>query len=81
MGFIQTQILIFATIIIASLLAGKKGAVMSIAVWLVETIIVIKVNNLSYVQMITVSLAFQLGIIIGVARDFIMKKIKGKSNG
>ena len=46
MGFIQTQILIFATIIIASLLAGKKGAVMSIAVWLVETIIVIKVNNL-----------------------------------
>ena len=80
MGFIQIQIIIFFSIIICSLIAGKKACLMATAVWIIETLIVYKTNRMNYLQIMSVSLSFQIGIFIAIIRDFIVKKIKRDSN-
>ena len=64
MSFIQIQILIFS--LIASL------------VWLIETFIVYKGSRINYIQFISVSLSFQIGMLVAITRDFVLKKIKNK---
>lgn len=76
MNFITIQIIIFISIILSSLLGGKKGAIISTLVWLVTTFIMKKGNYLGSIQFITLALSFQLGMITGVVKDFIQKKIK-----
>lgn len=82
MNFITIQLIIFITIILSSLLCGKKGTIISSIVWLITTFIIKKANYLGSIQFITVALAFQLGMITGIVKDFIYKKIKSiKSKG
>lgn len=80
MGFIQIQLIIFFSIVICSLIAGKKASLMASAVWIIETLIVYKINRMNYLQIISVSLSFQIGIFIAIIRDFIVKKLKKDSN-
>ena len=80
MSFIQIQLVIFSTIIISSLIGGKKTSLIASAVWIIETMIVYRVSKSNYLQIITVSLSFQIGMLIAVLRDFIVKKIKKSTN-
>ncbi|MBM6861462.1 hypothetical protein H9X78_13490 [Clostridium saudiense] len=52
----------------------------SFLVWAVETYIVFKVDSFSYLQLITLGLAFQIAIIIAVIRDLLAKQFKKKAN-
>lgn len=47
MSFIQIQILIFLSILICSLIGGKKSSLIASLVWLIETFIVYKENSLN----------------------------------
>ncbi len=79
MDFIQVQIIIFTTILISSLLGGKKALIISTLIWAIETIIVYRTSRINYLQVITISLAFQIAIVIAITRDFVIKKIKNKA--
>ena len=46
MDFMYIQLVIFLTIILSAVIAGKKGALISFLVWAVETYIIFKVENL-----------------------------------
>ena len=76
MNFIQIQAIIFFSIIICSIIGGKKASLIASAVWIIETIIIYKTSKMNYLQIISVSLAFQVGILVAIARDFIVKKFK-----
>lgn len=78
MGFVETQIIIFLSIIIASLIGGKKGTIVSIVVWGLETIIIYKISSINYLQIVTIAVSFQFGLIIGILKDAIVKMIKKK---
>lgn len=78
MSFIQIQILIFLSILICSLIGGKKASLIASLVWLIETFIVYKGIRVNYIQFISVSLSFQIGMLVAITRDFVLKKIKNK---
>ena len=78
MSFIQIQILIFLSILICSLIGGKKASLIASLVWLIETFIVYKGSIINYIQFISVSLSFQIGMLVAITRDFVLKKIKNK---
>ena len=80
MDFMYIQLVIFLTIILSSIIGGKKGVFISFLVWTVETYIVFKVDSFSYLQLITLGLAFQIAIIIAVIRDLLAKQFKKKAN-
>lgn len=80
MGFVQIQIVIFFSIIICSLILGKKACLMATAIWTIETLIVYKTNKINYLQIMSLSLSFQIGIFIAILRDFIIRKLKRGSN-
>ena len=80
MDFMYIQLVIFLTIILSSIIGGKKGVFISFLVWTVETYIVFKVDSFSYLQLITLGLAFQIAIIISVIRDLLAKQFKKKAN-
>ena len=77
MSFIQIQGVIFFSIIICSIIGGKKASLMASIVWIIETILIYKTSKINYLQIISVSLSFQL---IAIARDFIVRKVKQTSN-
>lgn len=54
MSFIQIQILIFLSILICSLIGGKKSSLIASLVWLIETFIVYKESRINYIQFISV---------------------------
>ena len=60
MSFIQIQAIIFFSIIICSIIGGKKASLMASAVWIIETIIIYKTSKMNYLQIISVSLSFQI---------------------
>ena len=76
MDFIQIQLIIFSTIILSSILGGKKTLLIATIVWVVETIVIYRTSHSNYLQVITVSLSFQLGMLIAIIRDIIAKKIR-----
>ncbi|WP_297712443.1 hypothetical protein [Clostridium sp.] len=76
MSFIQIQVIIFFSIIICSIIGGKKASLMASAVWIIETIVIYKTSKMNYLQIISVSLSFQIGMLIAIVRDFIVKKFK-----
>lgn len=78
MSFIQIQILIFLSILICSLIGGKKASLIASLVWLIKTFIVYKGSRVNYIQFISVSLSFQIGMLVAITRDFVLKKIKNK---
>ena len=80
MDFMYIQLVIFLTIILSAVIAGKKGALISFLVWAVETYIVFRVDSFNYLQLITLGLAFQIAIIIAVIRDLLTKQFKKKAN-
>ena len=76
MSFIQNQFIIFFSIIICSIIGGKKASLIASAVWILETIAIYNTSKINYMQLISVSLSFQIGILLAVFRDFIVKRIK-----
>lgn len=76
MEFIQIQIIILLTIVISSVIGGKKASLLASAVWVIETIIVYRISHNNYLQVITVALSFQIGIVLAIIRDFISSRIK-----
>ena len=80
MSFIQIQGIIFFSIIIFSIMCGKKGTLIASIIWSVETIIIYKTSRSNYLQVICVSLSFQIGMIVAIIRDFIVKKMKKTIN-
>ncbi|MCI9303321.1 hypothetical protein [Clostridium sp.] len=76
MSFIQIQFIIFFSIIICSIIGGKKASLIASAVWILETIAIYNTSKINYMQLISVSLSFQIGILLAVFRDFIVKRIK-----
>ena len=52
MSFIQIQAIIFFSIIICSIIGGKKASLMASAVWIIETIIIYKTSKMNYLQII-----------------------------
>lgn len=80
MEFMYIQLIIFLTIILSSIIGGKKGAFIAFLVWAFETYMVFKINSFNYLQLITLGLAFQIAIIIAIIRDLIYKQFKKKAN-
>lgn len=80
MSFIQIQAIIFFSIIICSIIGGKKASLMASGVWIIETIIIYKTSKMNYLQIISVSLSFQIGMLLAIVRDFIVKKFKKTIN-
>ncbi len=76
MSFIQIQAIIFLSIVICSIIGGKKASLIASAVWVMETIIIYKTSKMNYLQIISVSLSFQVGMLVAIVRDFIVKKFK-----
>ena len=60
MSFIQIQGIIFFSIILFSIMCGKKGTLIASIIWIVETIIIYKTSRSNYLQVICVSLSFQI---------------------
>ena len=81
MEILYIQIIIFVTIILSSLLGGKKGAVIACLVWGIETYAVYKMNTFNYLQIITLGLSCQIAIIIAIIRDLVAKQVKKKVKG
>lgn len=80
MSFIQIQAIIFFSIIICSIIGGKKASLMASAVWIIETIIIYKTSKMNYLQIISVALSFQIGMLLAIVRDFIVKNFKRTEN-
>jgi len=79
MGIIERQIVIFLTVIISAIVGGKKATIIASAVWLIQTLIILNSNLTNYIQIIVVSLSFQLGMIVGFIKDLVIKKMKKQS--
>lgn len=80
MNFMLTQGIIATTIILGGILKGKKGAIVTGAIWLIATFFVLKNNLVSIFQLLTVVMAYQISLIIGIVSDYIKKKkLKAKS--
>ena len=56
MSFIQIQFIIFFSIIICSIIGGKKASLIASAVWILETIAIYNTSKINYMQLISVSL-------------------------
>ena len=80
MSFIQIQAIIFFSIVICSIIGGKKASLTASAVWIIETIIIYKTSKVNYLQIISVSLSFQIGMLVAIVRDFIVKRFKKTVN-
>lgn len=80
MNFIQIQIIIFFSIFFSSLIIGKKALFISSIIWVIETCIVYNVSATNRLQLITLSVSFQIGLVVVVIRDFILSKIKKNKN-
>lgn len=80
MSFIQVQAIIFFSIVICSIIGGKKASLMASGVWIIETIIIYKTSKVNYLQIISVSLSFQIGMLVAIVRDFIVKRFKKAVN-
>ena len=80
MSFIQIQAIIFFSIVICSIIGGKKASLMASVVWIIETIIIYKTSKVNYLQIISVSLSFQIGMLVAIIRDFIVKRFKKTVN-
>lgn len=78
MDIIQLQIVILATILLSGILSGKKGSLIAGAVWLVTTLIMMYSNAFAAIQLITVAFSYQFSLIIGIGRDFYIKKRMAK---
>lgn len=78
MDIIQLQIVILATIVLSGILGGKKGSLIAGAVWLVTTLIMMYSNAFAAIQLITVAFSYQFSLIIGIGRDFYIKKRMAK---
>lgn len=76
MEFIYIQIVVFITIILSSIIGGKKAVFIAGLVWSLQTYITYRFSSFNYLQIITLGLAFQIGLIVAVIRDLIVKKIK-----
>lgn len=76
--FYSNSIYNFFSIIICSIIGGKKASLIASAVWILETIAIYNTSKINYMQLISVSLSFQIGILLAVFRDFIVKRIKSK---
>ena len=76
MNFINIQVIIFVSIILFSILGGKKLSLIASLVWIIETIFTYRISKINYLQIITVTMSFQIGIIVAIIRDFIVKRIK-----
>lgn len=76
MNFIEIQITIFLSVILLSLIGGKKISLLAIGFWIIETLMVYILHDFNYLQIITLALSFQVGMLIAVTRDFIIKKFK-----
>lgn len=74
--FYSNSIYNFFSIIICSIIGGKKASLIASAVWILETIAIYNTSKINYMQLISVSLSFQIGILLAVFRDFIVKRIK-----
>lgn len=80
LDFLTMQLIIVITILIGGILAGKKGSIISSGVWLIATLLVIKDSWINIFQLISVILAYQISMIIGIARDYFKnRKLKEKS--
>lgn len=79
MDIIQLQLLIILTIVICSLVGGKKGGIIASAVWFIASLIMMRSTMFSVLQLVTVVISFQLGLLIGFIRDYIFKRIVRKS--
>lgn len=84
MGVIELQILILITIILSGIIGGKKGATISGIVWLGATIIMIYGDIFAAIQLLTVGVSYQISLLIGIGRDYYIKrkniKIQGSIN-
>lgn len=80
MGIIERQIIIFFTIIISSIIGGKKATLIASAVWFIQTLIILNSNFTNYIQIVVVVLSFQIGMILGIIKDLIQRKIKKSSS-
>ena len=76
MEFIKLQFIVFATIVLSGILGGKKGALISSAVWFVSAIVMMYSNALAVIQIIIVGFSFQLSILIGMIKDYSIKRKK-----
>lgn len=76
MKFLIIQLVIMLTIIISGILGGKKGAVLASIVWMIETFAISKVSVFSNLQFGIIAISFQVGISVGVFKDYIGKKIR-----
>lgn len=79
MDIIERQIIIFFTIVVSSIIGGKKAALIASAVWIIQTLIIINSNFMNYIQAVVVVLSFQIGMIAGIIRDLIIKRLKKQS--
>ena len=79
MGILQLQLLIILTIVICSLLGGKKGGLIASGVWFITSLIMMRSNIFSVLQLVTVAISFQLGLLIGFIRDYIYKRVARKN--
>lgn len=74
------QLIIIITILIGGIIAGKKGAILSSVVWLIATILVLKDSFINIFQLVSVILAYQISLMIGIGRDYFKnRKLKEKS--
>ncbi|MBB6622650.1 hypothetical protein [Clostridium gasigenes] len=74
MGIIKLQIIILITIILSGILGGKKGAIISGLVWLVASIIMMHSNIFAVIQLITVTISYQISLLVGIGRDYYIKR-------
>ncbi|MGL5352395.1 MAG: hypothetical protein ACRDA5_03600 [Clostridium sp.] len=74
MGIIQVQILILVTIVLSAIIGGKKGGIIAGTVWFATTIIMMYSNIFVGIQLITVGFSYQMALIIGIGRDYYIKR-------
>lgn len=74
MGVIELQVLIILTVILSGIIAGKKGAMISGIVWLVTTIVMMYGDIFAAIQLVTVGISYQISLIIGLGRDYYIKR-------
>lgn len=74
MGVLELQALILVTIILSAILGGKKGGIIASGVWLFTTIIIMYSDIFAGIQLITIALSFEISLLIGIGRDYYMKR-------
>lgn len=76
MDFIKLQFIVFATIVLSGILGGKKGVLIASGVWFVSAIIMMYSNVLAVIQIIIVGFSFQVSMLIGMLKDYSIKRKK-----